>query len=360
MAQTEEIIKQEVASGRSPSVQYCLFNEDSILQTCSHGFACFSRQQKVDVHTTYNAYSVTKTFTALAVLQLAEQGKIDIDLPVQRYLPGFTYGDGITIRHLLTHTAGLPNPNPLDWIHLASEHASFDRNDFFRKVMEKHPGVKAKPNERFAYSNLGYIVLGQLIETLSGQTYESYITEHIIRRLGLGDKDLSFEVKDSLAHATGYQKRWSLLNLVLGMFINKSKFMDKPAGPWRPFRTFYVNGTPYGGLVGRPEAFVRYIQALLKDASPLISSPYKTQLFEENLDMHGKPTGMCLSWFKGRLLGNDYYTHAGGGGGYYVEIRVYPALKLGSVVFFNRTGTSDIRFLDRLDAAYINSQQAAI
>jgi hypothetical protein len=136
--------------------------------------------------------------------------------------------------------------------------------------------------------------------------------------------------------------------------------MSKPEGPWRPFRTFYVNGAPYGGLVGRPEAFVRYIQALLKDVSPLISDPYRKLLFEENLDAKGKATGMCLSWFKGQLLGNDYYTHAGGGGGYYVEIRVYPVLKIGSVVFFNRTGTSDIRFLDRLDAVYINSQQLAM
>jgi D-alanyl-D-alanine carboxypeptidase len=360
MANAEEIITREVGSGRSPSVQYCLFNADSIRESVSHGAARLSPYRTVDAHTTYNAYSVTKTFTALAVLQLAEQGKVDIDQPAKHYLPGFPYGERITIRHLLTHTAGLPNPNPLNWIHLAAENDAFDRDGYFSKVMEKHPAARSAPNQRYAYSNLGYILLGQLLEHVTGQTYEDYITEHIIRRLGLGDKDLSFAVSDSQVHATGYQKRWSLLNLLLGLFIDKSRFMDKPEGPWRPFRTFYVNGAPYGGLVGRPEAFVRYIQALLKDESPLISTRYRKLLFEENLDAQGKATGMCLSWFKGQLHGHVYYTHAGGGGGYYVEIRVYPGLKIGSVVFFNRTGTSDIRFLDKLDAAYINSQQAAI
>jgi len=62
---------------------------------------------------------------------------------------------------------------------------------------------------------------------------------------------------------------------------------------------------------------------------------------------------MCLSWFAGELSGKKYFAHAGGGGGYYCEIRIYPEIKMGSVVFFNRTGMSDERYLDKLDKIHL-------
>jgi len=62
-----------------------------------------------------------------------------------------------------------------------------------------------------------------------------------------------------------------------------------------------------------------------------------------------KKTGMCLAWFSGELDGNRCFAHAGGGGGYYCEIRIYPDIKKGSAIFFNRTGMSDERFLDKTD-----------
>jgi len=124
--------------------------------------------------------------------------------------------------------------------------------------------------------------------------------------------------------------------------------MEKGEGKWCPFKTFYVNGAPYGGLIGKPTAFVAYIQALLKDDNTLISNEYKQMLFQEN-----RNTGMCLSWFVGELDGKKYFAHAGGGGGYYCEIRIYPEINTGSVIFFNRTGMSDERYLDKLDKFYI-------
>ena len=102
--------------------------------------------------------------------------------------------------------------------------------------------------------------------------------------------------------------------------------MGETEGKWRSFKTFYVNGTPYGGLIGKPAAFVKYIQELLNDKSAFISEEYKAMLFLENKNNQGKNTGMCLSWFSGELNGNKYFAHAGGGGGYYCEIRIYPEI----------------------------------
>jgi D-alanyl-D-alanine carboxypeptidase len=144
----------------------------------------------------------------------------------------------------------------------------------------------------------------------------------------------------------------SLANFILGFFLDKSKFMGKAEGKWRPFNNFYVNGVPYGGLIGTPSAFVKYIQELMKPNNELISGDFKKILFRENFTNNKRSTGMCLSWFKGNINGHPYYAHTGGGGRYYCEIRIYPKNDLGSVVFFNRTGIRDERFLDKVDQIY--------
>ena len=76
-------------------------------------------------------------------------------------------------------------------------------------------------------------------------------------------------------------------------------------------------------------------------------------LFIEIPDARDRSTGMCLSWFSGQVSGHPYFAHAGGGGGYYCEIRLYPEKGIGSVIFFNRTGMSDARVLDNLDKLYL-------
>ncbi len=353
----EQILSHEIEKGKSPSVQYYLFNADCILNSVQLGFANIAQKQQVDINTTYNAFSVTKTFTALAILQLSEQRKIDINKPAIHYLPDFPYGAEITVKQILNHSAGIPNPVPLAWIHLESEQKIFDRNQFFKNIFETNKKIKSKPNQKYAYSNLGYVILGQIIERVSGKTYEEFIEENIIRKLPLNANDLTFTITDSRTHAIGYHPRHSFSTLILKFFINMSHFMDKSEGRWRPFCNFYANGASYGGLIGKPTAFVKYIQELLKEGGNLIAADYKQLLFQENKTNSNKTTGMCLSWFKGELNGVEYFAHAGGGGGYYCEIRIYPDIKMGSVIFFNRTGMSDEKYLDKLDRFYVSANK---
>ncbi len=349
----DAVLMREVETNNTPSVQYVLFSHDSVIHEFHYGLAEVKNQIKADKQTTYNAFSVTKTFTALAILQLAEKGRLNIDHPAKQYLPDFPYSSDITIRHLLTHAAGISNPVPLSWIHLVEEHPSFDRNNFFNQIFRKHNKAKSKPNEKFAYTNLGYVLLGQIIETVSGQKYEDYIRDHIIKPLDLSLAELGFEIADKKHHAKGYQKQASLLNLFLGFLIDKPKYMGETEGKWKPFKAYYVNGAPYGGLIGTPNALAAYIRELLKPGCRLLGDDYKKLLFTENHTNNGNPTGMSLSWFTGQLNGNEYFMHAGGGGGCYCEIRIYPELGRGSVIMFNRTGMTNERFLDKVDKYYI-------
>ena len=105
----DTLLSRLIEKDKSPSVQYLLFDKQRIIHKFQQGFADIKNEIKADDQTTYCAFSVTKTFTALAILQLAEKRKFNIDEPAGRYLPDFPYPANITIRQLLAHSSGLPN-----------------------------------------------------------------------------------------------------------------------------------------------------------------------------------------------------------------------------------------------------------
>ncbi len=354
MDKLDERLQSLVDKHKTPSVSYLLFNKDSLIHSFQSGYADISKEEYVTENTRYYGFSVTKTFTALAILQLAEEGKLSIDDRVEKHLNDFPYPAEISIRHLLTHTTGLPNPLPLRWVHSPEENPTFDRDAFFEQVCQQNAKVKSAPNEKFNYSNLGYYFLGRIIETIAGQLYEDYIEEHILKRLDIENETLGFQVNHENPHAVGYQKRFSFMNFLLGFLMDKKRFVNQREGKWISFNDMLLNGPSHGGLIGTPTSFMRYVQDLLKPDGVLLSATYKSMLFTENQTNSKQATGMCLSWFKGQLKGNTYYSHAGGGAGYYCEIRIYPELGIGSVVMFNRTGMSDERALNEFDAFYLN------
>jgi D-alanyl-D-alanine carboxypeptidase len=352
MTKVDTLLIRQIEENKTPSVQYLFFDKNKIIHEFRDGFADIKKGIKTTEKTTYHGFSVTKTFTALAILQLARQQKIDIRLPILNYMPQFPYPADITIEQVMSHSAGIPNPIPLRWIHLVEEHPSFDRNEYFRLVFNKWNKVRSGPNEKFAYSNLGYVLLGQLIENVTGLSYENYIRGNVLKPLDIQKEELDFEIT-AYPHANGYHENFSFSNALLGMLIDKSKYMGQSEGKWKPFKDNYVNGTSYGGLIGTARAFAKYIQELLRPGNKLISDEYKKKMFTENLTNNNTRTGMCLSWFTGKLNGRRYYAHAGGGGGFYCEIRIYPNTGVGSVVMFNRTGMKDERFLDKVDYHFL-------
>lgn len=354
MKSINEFLASQVEKNQTPSIQYVFFDTDSILFEKRFGYSNVKSHKQINAGSNYHLYSITKTFTALAVLQLVEAGKIELNNQVKFYLPDFPYPQGITVEQLLNHTSGIPNPLPLRWIHLEKEHSGFDRNRFFAEVFKNHNQLDFQPGTDFKYSNLGYVILGQLVEKVSGKYLEDYIAENIFERSGIENSELTFQI-DSSNHTTGYHKWWSFSNAIFGFLIDKSKFMGRREGKWKPFNLFYNNGTAYGGMFGSSTGLVKYAQELLRPNSILLHDEHKKTLFTECI-IRGKPTGMSLSWYTGSLKGNNYFAHAGGGGGYYVELRIYPDLGVGSVIMYNRSGLKDERILDKADAFFITQE----
>lgn len=353
MKNINDLLREELSNNQTPSVQYAIFDAEHLIHEFSGGHRNLNPEQPVNENTTYNLFSVSKTFTALAIMQLAQQGKLDISKPIYHYLSSQpNCPKEATIEQLLNHTAGLPNPIPLKWIHPISNHDAFNESAFFDTILQQNQ--PSKPGKKFAYSNLGYVWLGRLIEHVSGISYEAYVNKHIMGHAGITPDELGFAINPQ-KHATGYHKTFSFSYLLLGMLMNKNAYMGNTTKGWRPFNLFYNNGKAFGGIIGSRKGLIKYGQALLKPNSILLNDSLKQLMFTEHR-LGSKGSGMCLSWFTGKLKGHRYVTHAGGGGGYYIELRLYPDLGIGSVLLYNRTGMTDERRLDRYDAFFISNK----
>lgn len=356
MRSIDNFLQHQVDDHQTPSVQYVIFDSEATIYESTKGLSDIERARAVERSTTYHLFSVTKTFTALAILQLAEAGKIELDKPVSDYLTQFPYPHSITVRQLLTHTSGIPNPLPLKWVHLPHDHPQFDSDLFFSAIFKNNPRPSFEPGKGCRYSNLGYVFLGQLIEKVAGQSFESYVAENVLAKCGSSGHELSFEL-NATTDATGYQKRLSFANFLLSFLIDKKQLMGKAYGRWIPFNPFYINGTAYGGMTGSSAGLIKYVRALLPPNNALLSPEFKKLLLTETM-VGGKPTGMSMAWFTGTLKGHRYLAHAGGGGGYYVELRIYPDLGVGSIIMYNRSGLSDERMLDQTDSFFITQRHS--
>lgn len=156
------------------------------------GSARLGQQVPVPRDGRVRAGSNTKTFTAVVVLQLVAEGAVELDAPIERYLPGLVRGEGvdagaITVRQLLQHTSGLPNYT--EYLGLDDftkiRHRFFQPHDLLAAALA-HP-AKFPPGTRWEYSNTNYLLAGLLVERVTGRPVQEQITERVIRKAGLRD-----------------------------------------------------------------------------------------------------------------------------------------------------------------------------
>lgn len=343
-----------VSSRQTPGIQYVVVRNDEIIYSKNVGMSEFEANKPITESSFFNACSVTKTFTSLAILQLAEAGQIKLSDYLSVYLDELPFQHEIKISQMLSHTSGLPNPIPLRWAHLQEEEATFDYHAFIRTLLKKHAKLKYAPGEKFSYSNLNYLPLGQIIERVSGLPYRDYIRQNIFERIHSASQSLDFLVNDDTCYARGYQKRFTAINMILGFFIDKEKFTSESSNSaWVKFNKYYVSGRSYGGLIANAYSLTKFLWELFRPGSVLLSDEWKKILFEKQKVRNGKVVDMTLGWFTGSLNGVDYFAHAGAGGGYYCEMRMYPAIKMATAIMFNRSGMGDERFLDKPDRYFL-------
>lgn len=173
-----------------------------IVWSRGYGMASLEYQVPNSPQTRFRLGSVTKQFTAVAILQLQERGLLDVQAPVSTYLPDYPDGERITLHQLLTHTAGLPNltsfPDYGEWMRLP-----MTLDELIARF--KDLPLEFEPGEKYRYSNSGYILLTQVIETVSGQSYAEYLKEHLLHPLGMENTGYEHPLAVIEGLASGYQ-----------------------------------------------------------------------------------------------------------------------------------------------------------
>ncbi len=150
--------------------------------------------------------SMTKQFTAIAILMLEEQGKLNTKQAISTFIPDYPFGDSITIHHLLTHTSGIKDFTKMKTLNSIAQKEMTPKMmvDFF-----KNEPTDFKPGEKFDYNNSGYVLLGYIIELVSGETYEAFIKNHIFQKLGMSQSGYATDRQIIAKRAYGYQKKES-------------------------------------------------------------------------------------------------------------------------------------------------------
>lgn len=332
---------------RVPGLQYRAVGPGGPLLEYEGGWADLARRTPMTRATTLMAYSMSKTITAAAVLQLVAAGTVGLDDPVDRYVPT-PYGRDITVRMLLAHLSGIPNPIPLRWVHPASQHARFDERRALGAEMAAHPRLAFAPGTRFRYSNLGYWLLGEVVAVAAHQQFEAYVVEHVLGPLGVAAQDLGYTIPAGTPHANGYLEKYSFMNLFKGTLIDRQYF-GSYEGRWLRIEPHYLNGPAFGGLVGTAGGFATFLGDQLQPQSTVLPATARALFYEQQRTTAGRPVAMTLGWHVGTHRGSRFFFKEGGGGGFHCEMRLYPDAQVGTVLMTNATGFDVKRCLNAAD-----------
>jgi len=306
--------------------------------------------QKIDARSAYNWASITKTMTAIAILQLRDRGLLSLDDPAARYVPELrqvhdTFGsvDAITIRDLLNHSAGFRNPT-WPWDCDATPKCDWQPFEPTRwsqvEAMLPFTDVAFKPGSRWSYSNLGYVFLGQVIERLTGDDYEVYITKNILMPLGMTasyfDKAPYFlepDVSESFLRA-GDKITPQPFNFDSGITVSNSG-LKAPLSDMLKYERFLI-GDPHKSIydqVLKRGSLEEAWTGTLSTADP--SQPATAYT--------GGPGGtapmMGLGFFVLNVNGHRYVYHDGDQGGFTAELMIDPDRHSASIVMSNTTDT---------------------
>jgi CubicO group peptidase (beta-lactamase class C family) len=298
-----------------------------------HGVADARSKAPVTQDTVFRVGSLTKTFTAIAIMQLCEQGLVDLDAPAHDYLrsirliPARASFRPATVRHLLTHTAGigywrrLPDllqPGVGSGVR-AGRLGALPLADYYRKGLP----VEVEPGTKWVYSNHGFAVLGQIVEDITGQPLDRYLRDHIFGPLGMEHTDLirSGRVRPRLA--TGYVLR---------------------SGGLKPVADREVPTPGGGGMYSTPADVARYIAALLRMGAGEHGSVLKpatlTSMFQPHFRPDPRVPGMGLAFEPGEESGHRTVGKTGVVSGFLSAMVLAPDDGIGVYALSNTGGLS--------------------
>jgi len=274
-----------------------LAKNGKILFSQAYGLADRERTRKNTLETQFRLGSMNKMFTSVATLELVEAGKLALEDPLAKHLPDYPNQElarKVTVRHLLTHTGGTGDIFGPE----------YDKNRLKLRTLNDYVklygarGLQFEPGSRWAYSNYGFLLLGVLIERVSGKSYYDYVREHVFKPAGMKATDSLPEEQVVKKRATGYMRR---------------------EGAWKPNTdTLPWRGTSAGGGYSTVGDLLRFAEALKKGRL------LEPKLVREATSRQKPSPGYGFGFGVSDEDGMRRFGHAGGAPGMNGDLRVYP------------------------------------
>ncbi|MCU6708269.1 beta-lactamase family protein [Paenibacillus sp. J5C_2022] len=271
----------------------------------AYGRASLELDVPIDIHTKFRIWSVTKSFTAMAIMQLYEQGKLSLDDPLYRYLPELSRHDAITIRHALQHESGLRNFTMVPEFNSQLNKIKLAEADFF-ELLNRYP-LDFEPGSSFSYNNTGYYLLGVVIERVSGQSFENYVTKHILHPLDM--METGIDTGDKLIPAMASPYTSSGDGMAPGEFIDMG------------------NVSSAGGMFSTTGDLFKWARAIHEEK--LLSPRTYREAFGNSEAKYG------MGWFLKERGGRRRVFHGGAYRGFRSELHRYPDDELTVIVLTN-------------------------
>ncbi len=268
----DAIIKNDLKQHRIPGAAVALVHEGRVIFSRCYGYGDTGKKVAITEDTYFMVGSLTKTFTALAVLKLIEHGRIDPNIDIRNYLPDFSIRSlykgetRITVNHLLAHTSGLM----VDYyVHLTGE-KKYSNADLLSQLQKEY--LCFKPGSACKYSNVGYRLLGMIIEQVTGDRFESYLEKEIFRPLGLNHSSFSYSADMALHMSKGHNGKTETSRV-----DNEDKAASGLFSTLKDLTAFlkFVSAGPTqlpGGMNNS-----RIIDSIIKNADPAIDTFYDSK-----------------------------------------------------------------------------------
>ena len=311
--QVSDFVNGYLKKKQIPGCAVLVRKDGAVVLSGGYGLANLEHDVKVTPKTVFQSGSVGKQFTAMAVMILAEEGKLSLGDPVSKYLKVPSSWSEMTLRHLLTHTSGLGDYP--DKFSLQKDHSE---DELLKMVTAQD--LDFEPGERWGYSNLGYVTLGLIIHKVTGKFYGDFLQERIFKKLGMNNTRIISEADIIPNRAAGYQ-------LVKGELKNQE---------WVAPTT---NTTAGGSLYFTIEDMAKWDEALDKKMF-LSAEGYKEMWTPAELN-DGSRASYGFGWnIEKNALGHRLIEHDGAWQGFSTYIGRHPDEHLSVVVLCNRANAS--------------------
>jgi len=334
---------------KPPALSIAVALGGDVIYTKGFGMADVPRGMAATPDTVYQWGSMAKMVTATAIMQLREKGLVGLDTLVSRYLDYFPVEYPITVRELLSHSSGFPEPTDYVPSNLRLEGQSLPDPDLWtRRYLDEFTSLIFEPGSASAYSSPNSVILGQIVSEVSGKSYIEYARENILGPLGMENTDFTYSSEAMIKKAAAGAFPADEVEAVIAMLDeirgrgDGADFIREIDGDLAWMNRFHVFAPAGGGLIGPATEVIRFLGMHLNGGEfegVRILSPASVSLMQEmGLSSKGTPLGFGLGWEVIDDAEHSYVQHPGGGYGIQDLMRLYPNEGFAIVIMSNLQG----------------------